>query len=169
MMEYEAEENDEELKDDAEYAAALEELKHRLEREGDEEEEELEDSDEEFLEDLIAKPEDADEDERNEDRAAMTMKLQRDLGEREEEVYERLIGREDSGSSEEEAGEEEGEQVLRWSTLALEGAPKVPASGVTTAIVTPADLAAKCQANATRRQKIQQLLELRKKGKHRTL
>lgn len=49
-------------------------------------------SDEEFLEDLIARPEDADEDERNEDRVAMNMKLQRDLGEREEEVYERLIG-----------------------------------------------------------------------------
>ncbi|KAL8449026.1 hypothetical protein Emed_003378 [Eimeria media] len=209
MMEYEAEENDEELKDDAEYAAALEELKHRLAREGDEEEEELEDSDEEFLEDLIARPEDADEDERNEDRAAMTMKLQRDLGEREEEVYERMIGRyqrsgkeggvelteqemleleleerrrnaakrrkllgdgalagldiddwlsesedsgEDSGSSEEEeAGEEVGEQVLRWSTLALEGSTKLPTSGVSTADATPADLAAKCQANATRR------------------
>lgn len=49
-------------------------------------------SDNEFLEDLIAKPEDADEDERNEDRGAMNMKLQRDLGEREEEVYERMIG-----------------------------------------------------------------------------
>lgn len=49
-------------------------------------------SDNEFLEDLIAKPEDAEYDERNEDRGAMNMKLQRDLGEREEEVYERLIG-----------------------------------------------------------------------------
>ncbi|KAL8275980.1 hypothetical protein Esti_000096 [Eimeria stiedai] len=207
MMEYEAEENDEELKDDAEYAAALEELKHRLAREGDDDEEELEDSDEEFLEDLIAKPEDADEDERNEDRAAMTMKLQRDLGEREEEVYERLIGRyqrsgreggvelteqemleleleerrrnvakrrkllgdgalagldiddwlsesedsgEDSSSSEEGAGEEAEQQVLRWSTLALEGTTKLPTSSVSTAVATPADLAAKCQANATR-------------------
>ena len=46
----------------------------------------------EFLEDLIAQPEDAEEEERNEDREAMNMKLQRDLGEREEEVYERLIG-----------------------------------------------------------------------------
>ncbi|KAL8448254.1 hypothetical protein Emag_004022 [Eimeria magna] len=114
MMEYEAEENDEELKDDAEYAAALEELKHRLAREGDDEEEELEDSDEEFLEDLIARPEDADEDERNEDRAAMTMKLQRDLGEREEEVYERLIGRY------QRSGKEGGVELTEQEMLELE-------------------------------------------------
>ena len=39
MIEYEAEENDEELRNDAEYSAALEELKHRLEREGNDEDE----------------------------------------------------------------------------------------------------------------------------------
>lgn len=43
MMEYEAEENDEELRGDAEYAAALEELKHRLAREGDDDEDDMED------------------------------------------------------------------------------------------------------------------------------
>lgn len=41
MMEYEAEENDEELRGDAEYVAALEELKQRLAVEGDDEEDEL--------------------------------------------------------------------------------------------------------------------------------
>ncbi|KAL8427588.1 hypothetical protein Efla_005763 [Eimeria flavescens] len=222
MMEYEAEENDEELRDDAEYAAALEELKHRLAREGEEEDEEVDDSDEEFLEDLIAKPEDADEDERNEDRAAMTMKLQRDLGEREEEVYERLIGRyqrnakeggnelteqelleleleerrrneakrrkllgdgvlagldiddwlsdsemsaAESASGEEEEAEEDAEDhLIKWSTIALEGSANSVAPVASSAAATPADLAAKCQENATRRQRIQQLLDMRKKN-----
>ena len=43
MVEYEAEENDEELRDDDDYAAALEELKHRLAREDDDEEDDEED------------------------------------------------------------------------------------------------------------------------------
>lgn len=51
-------------------------------------------SEAEFLEDLIAAPEDVDFDERNEDRPAMKMKLQKDSGEREEEVYQRFIGSE---------------------------------------------------------------------------
>lgn len=46
----------------------------------------------EFLEDLIANPEEALLDADNEDREAMNMKLQRDLGDREEELYERMIG-----------------------------------------------------------------------------
>ncbi|XP_026191944.1 GRB10-interacting GYF protein 2 [Cyclospora cayetanensis] len=225
MVEYEAEENDEELREDAEYAAALQELKHRLAREGDDEEDELEDSDTEFLEDLVARPEDADEEERNEDREAMNMKLQRDLSLREEEVYERLIGRyqrnankegtelteqemlelemeerrrkqakrrkllgdgafadleiddwlsESSGSGsdsredEEETAEDSAEGLVRWSSLALEGAANAP-GGTTLAAaappVNPADLVARCHANASRRQQIQQLRESRKRRK----
>lgn len=69
----------------------------------------------------------------------------------------------DSGTGE-EADEGAGEKLVRWATLALDetGSNVIPVASSGTA--TPSDLVAKCQENATRRQKIQKLRELRKKG-----
>ncbi|CBZ55145.1 conserved hypothetical protein [Neospora caninum Liverpool] len=90
MTEFEAEENDEELEGDEEYKSALAELRSRL---MEPEEDELSDSDEEFLEGLFAAKEDEVFDAEVEDTEAMQRKLRHDLEEREDKIYERLIGR----------------------------------------------------------------------------
>ncbi|PFH34171.1 hypothetical protein BESB_073230 [Besnoitia besnoiti] len=94
MTEFEAEENEEELEGDEEYKSALAELRSRLiDQEEEEDESDLGDSDEEFLEGLFAAAEDEAFDAEAEDTEAMQRKLQHDLEEREDQIYERLIGR----------------------------------------------------------------------------
>lgn len=69
-----------------------------------------------------------------------------------------------SDNSEGENIEESGESLIRWSTIALDERGEKGLPSASRAAALPADLAAKCQENASRRQKIQKLLGLRKKN-----